>query len=261
MNPVIKNVSIGGLTIGVAVFLSSILGTGYSGGILEHIEDVVTGTKTVPVVTLNAPNWEFGLSIIPPVITSVSTSSNPNATSGLASSTPYVFEIAALDGVGTTSLISSTTIMTDASTTQTKPENIILNWTPVNGATGYAIFFATSTTVSSSGLSQYFYATTSGTYDFSTSTGSLAGSYTRQTSTAYSELINPSGTDIFNDNLNTSTSSLPASTTAVQINGTAVISASATTTACESDTAGAIFFNSTSKNEWGCNGSVWTKIF
>jgi hypothetical protein len=251
---------IGGAAVSVVVFLTGVIGANYSGAFFTHLAEVVNGSNTQTVVALNAPNWASGISMMPPVISSIATSSNPTAASGLASSTPYIFEVAALDGTGTTTLVTPTTITTDASNTQPLPEDINIKWALVNGATGYAIFFGTSTTIGN-GLTQYFLATTSGQYTFSTSSGSLAGSYTKNDTTAFSELLNPNGTDIFNDNLNGATSTRAASTTAVQVNGTAVITAPATTTACESDTAGAIFYNGANSHEWGCNGTAWQKIF
>jgi len=247
--------------LSVPVLATGVLAANYGSPFLTHLVDVINGSQTNTVVVTNAPNFSFALPITPPIISSIATSSNGSAASGLASSTPYIFEVAALDGSGTTTLINSATITTDASTTQNSPEDIILKWTPENGAMGYAIYFGTSTTIDVGGLAQYFLATTSGQYTFATSTNSLAGSYTNNDTTAFSEILNPAGSDIFNDNLNSATSSRPASTTAVQINGTAVITASGTTTACEADTAGAIFYNAANSHEWGCNGSVWTKIF
>ena len=261
MNQTTKTVTVGGVAVAVAVFISSIIGSGYQGGILSHIDDVINGKNTQPVVSLNAPNWESGLFMQSPLITSIATSSHANAASGLASSTSYTFGIAALDSYGTTTLISFATQATDASTTQPRPEDIILKWNAVPGATGYAIFFGTTTTQNSANLTQYFLATTSGQYDFSTSTGSIAGSYTKSNTTAYENLLNPAGPSWFNSGLTSATSTAPASTTALQVNGTAVFSASATTTACETDTTGAIFFNTSNGHEWGCNGSTWTKIF
>jgi hypothetical protein len=263
MTPLLKSVSIGvgGIAVSVLVYFGAITGGSYQGSILTHLVDLIQGSVTQTTVAVNSPAWSMGIPMQPPIISSVATSSNGSATSGLASSTPYVFQVAAIDSNGgTTTLGLSATITTDASTTQSSPEDLVLKWTPVNGATGYAIFFGTSTAVGS-GLTQYFYATTSGQFTFSTSTGSLPGSFTINDSTAFSELINPLGTEVFNDSINNATSSRPASTTAMQINGTAVMSASATTTACESDTAGAVFFNTANKHEWGCDGTTWNKIF
>jgi hypothetical protein len=259
MSPFLRTgtIGLGGIAATVAIYFSAILGSNYQGLILTHLADIVNTPNTTAVMATNAPNWEIGLPVASPIISSVATSSNRTAASGLASSTTYYFEVDALDGSGTTTAISTTSIATDASSTQTLPEDINLFWSTVNGATGYAIFFSTSTP----SYNQYFLATTSGQYTFATSTGSKIGSYTKADTTAFSEVLSPMGTDIFNDNLNGATSSLAASTTAVQINGTAVITASATTTACESDTAGAIFFNTSNSHEWGCTGLLWTKIF
>jgi hypothetical protein len=260
MNPFFLNKTVGALTVSIAVFLTSVTGASYPGAILDHLANVVNGSQTQPVASLNAPNWQFGLSMTPPLITSIATTSG-SVTAGLASSTPYTFAVAALDGTGTTTLISLSSMTTDASNTQNVPEQMIVKWLPVNGATGYAVFFSTSTTVSNADMKQYFYATTSGQFTFSTSTGSLAGTYSKDDTTAFSELLSPASSDIFNDNINAATSSVAASTTALQVNGTTVITASATTTACESDTAGAIFWNTANSHEWGCNGTTWKLIF
>lgn len=264
MNPLLRNIAIavGAPIVTVAIYFSSVIAPNYQGAILTHLADVINGQNTQTVVATNAPNWEMGIPVMSPIVSSVASSSNPTgAASGLASSTPYTFAVAALDGTGTTTIISTGQFTTDASTTQNKPENITIKWTPVNGATGYAVYFGTTTSPLTSGLNQYFMATTSGQYTFSTSTGSLAGSYTKADTTAFSEVLSPNSPDIFNDNIGSATSSPAASTTAVQINGTVDAIAGATTTACEADTAGVIFFNLTSHTEWGCNGTAWTKIF
>lgn len=263
MNPLLRigTIGLGGITATIAIFFSSVIGPNYQGLILNHLADIVNGNNTTSIVSTNAPNWEVGLPMPSPVFSSVASSSNGSAASGLASSTPYTFEIAALDGSGTTTIFTSSTFTTDASNTQQYPEDIVLKWGAVNGAAGYAIYFGTTTTVPSTGLSQYFFATTSNQYTFSTSTGSLSGSYTKNDTTAFSEVLNPLGADIFNDNINISTSSKVASTTGLQVNGDAAIVSQATTTACEADTAGVIFFNLSNKRDWGCNGTTWTAIF
>jgi hypothetical protein len=261
MQPWLRNITIGlgGSAVTVAIYFSSILGSQYQGAILSHLEDIINGTNTTVAVSLNAPNWGFGIPIPTPQLSSIATSSNPTAASGLASSTPYTFAVVALDGTGTTTLSNPLTITTDASNTQPLPEDIQVKWANVNGATGYAIFFATSSNATK--FTQYFLATTSTQYTFATSTGSIAGSYTRNTTTAFTELLNPNGPDIFNDNTPNATSSIAASTTALQVGGTVDATASATTTACESDTAGSVFFNQANKHEWGCDGTTWNKIF
>lgn len=262
MNPVTKNISIGigSTVVAVLIYLAGgATAANYGGAILTHLVDIVRGSQTSTAVVLNAPAWSFGIPIPTPIATSAATTSYANATSGLASSTPYSFVVAALDGTGTTTISNALTITTDASTTQPKPETINIAWGAVNGATGYAIFFATSSAPTS--YSQYFLATTTGTYNFATSTGSIAGTNTLTVGTAFTELLNPNGPDVFNDNASSATSSVAASTTVAQFGGIINASASATTSACESDTAGAIFYNTANSHEWGCNGTAWTKIF
>lgn len=241
----------------VPVFAFGVIGANYNSPFLNHLADIVNGSSTQVVASLNAPNWGYGIPIQSPSITTVASSSFSSAASGLASSTLYYFAVAAVDGNGTTTIASTASFMTDASTTQARPEVINLSWNPVNGATGYAIYFSTTTPT----LDQYFLATSSNQYAFATSTGSKAGSYTKTDTTAFSELLTPSGPDIFNDNTPLATSSIAASTTAAQFGGTIDATASATTTACEADTAGAVFFNTSNSHEWGCNGTTWTKIF
>jgi hypothetical protein len=112
----------------------------------------------------------------------------------------------------------------------------------------------------SSTLTQYFYATTSGKYLFTTSTGSLSGSYTKSDTTAFSTLINPLGPSFVEGANGTATSSI-ASTTAFEVNGNFRAQSNGTTTACYSQTAGVVFYNTANSHESGCNGSAWVKMF
>lgn len=249
-----------GKILTIPVLASAIIGSAYAqySPFTFHLTDVILGQNTTTVAAANAPNWGIGIPIAQPVVSSIATSSYGSAASGLASSTTYYFAIAAIAGNGTTTLSSGVTMTTDASTTQTNPEVVNLKWNALNGATGYAIYFSTTTPL----YNQYFLATTTGAYDFSTSTGSIGGTDVNTDSTAFSELINPNGPDIFNDSINISTSTVAASTTVIQANGTIDAVANGTTTACESDTVGSIFYNLANNHLWGCgSGGTWTKIY
>jgi hypothetical protein len=266
MNPFLKNLSIGlgGAAVTVAIYFTAITGASYPSALLNHLEDIIQGSQTRAVVSLNAPNWGEGIPLATPQVSTIATSSNPTAASGLASSTPYTFAVAALDGEGTTTLSSPVTITTDASNTQTLPENVNLTWPAVTGAQGYAIFFATSSTATT--FSQYFLATsTSGVpnsqYTFATSTNSIAGSYTRNTSTAFSLRLLPGSNSFINTGSVGVGTSTPASSTPMDVNGYMRASRPATSTACEADTAGVMFYNAANQHEWGCNGTAWTKIY
>ena len=264
MNPVIKTLSIGigGAVIGVAIYFGATGATtapNYSSAILTHLVDIVNGKTTVTAVVLNAPNWSFAEPQFTPISSSIATSSYKDATSGLASSTTWFFGVAALDVSGTTTISDIKTITTDASTTQTKPEVINYSWTPVIGASGYAVYFSTTTPK----LNQYFYATTTGQFMFSTSTGSLSGSNTQTDTTAFSTWFNPIGPDYVNGGNGTATTSPVASTTAFQVNGAiAVISQSTTTPNCQQSNNGQMFYNVSNSHLWLCQGAgpAWTLI-
>src|SRR5690242_19480502 len=118
MTPLIKNVSIGagGVAVAVAIYLvGGASANKYSGAILTHLVDIVQGNSTKTVLALNAPAWALGEPLSAAINSSIATSSLANATSGLASSTPYTFQIAALDGQGTTTLGEAQTVTTDPS--------------------------------------------------------------------------------------------------------------------------------------------------
>jgi hypothetical protein len=266
MNPLIKNVSIGvgGIVVAVAVYFGAVTAGNYQGAILHHLVDIIQGSNTRTIVALNAPNWGSGQLLATPTITAVATSSNSSAASGLASSTPYIFAIAALDRDGTTTISATATITTDASTTQNSPEDITVTWPSVTGAQGYAIYFATSSTATA--FSQYFLAsTTNGVpntqFTFSTSTGSLSGSNTQVDTTAFANRVLPGSNSYFNGGPFGFGTSTPASSTPVDVNGYVRASRPATSTECYAATAGVVFYNAANQHEWGCNGTAWVKIF
>lgn len=66
------------------------------------------------------------------------------------------------------------------------------------------------------------------------------------------------GTGTFGLGVSTST---VASSTAVDGWGYLRVQLNATSTNCESDTSGVMFYNVSNAHEWGCNGTTWTKIF
>ena len=237
----------------VAVFGSAVIGVNYQGVILSHLADIVNGNITNTVSSLNAPNWGYGIPLATPAAIASATTTGGT----MASSTSEYFSVSALDGFGTTTISNTVTSTTDASSTGLGAEAYEITWSPVPGSSGYAVFFGISPTA----LNNYFYATTSGAYYMaSTTSGALTGSYTKSDTTAFSVLLNPNGPDYINGN-STATTSVAATSTAMQVNGNFVVSAPATTTNCYAGTAGSIFYNTSNSHEWGCNGTAWTKIF
>jgi hypothetical protein len=241
----------------VPLFGAPIIGTSYPSPFLTHLVDITDGTQTLTDMSGNAPNWGFAVPL-PQVVGVASATSTDSGT--VASSTTFSFAVAALDQLGTTTLSSVTTITTDASTSPN--EEIQVSWTPVAGAQAYAIFFATGTVSTASGLNQYFLATSTVGYTFATSTGSKTGSYTKSDTTAFADLIQPNGVSYLEGDNGTATGSpIAASGTALEINGGLRVTEVGTTTSCDAQTAGTIIFNTRNSHLAGCNGTNWVIIF
>src|ERR1700682_5078246 len=188
MTPLLRTTALGV----VSIFFTAVIGTSSTFPILDHIANIVQGSNTRTLVALNAPNWGFGQPLATPAIATIATTTGGT----LASSTPISFEIAALDGDGTTTVSLPTSLTTDAAGTL-GAEAINLSWSPVAGGQGYAIYVSTTTPAN---YNVYWLATsTSGTFTYtSTSTGALTGSYTKEDTTAFSTRILPGSNSFFN---------------------------------------------------------------
>jgi len=151
--------------------------------VLQTLTAIVNGNQTTYSVDNANPLWAIGIPMQSPIITSAATSTGGS----LASSTVYRFEVDATDNFGSTTpsaeLDAASTIF-GTTTTQ-----ILVSWYQPTNSTGSRVYFATGTNA----FSQYFAATTSGQYNFSTTTSALTGSPVTQT-TAYSARFNPLGT-------------------------------------------------------------------
>jgi hypothetical protein len=243
--------------LSIPVFGSAVIGASYFSAVLHHLTDVAHGTQTSTDVSVNAPNWASGAPLVTPIATTVASSSYTSAASGLASSTRFAFEIAAIDANGTTTLSNSLAYTTDASNTQSAPEVLNISWTPVQGATGYAIFISSTTP---DNFGQFFYATTSSTFYFATTSTATGGTYTNTDTTAYSTLINPLAPSYINGGNGTATSTTIASTTALQVNGNFSAVSQGTTTACLAGNNGVVFYNLANNVLWLCKNGTWTAI-
>src|SRR5205807_2177446 len=93
----IKSVTSLAALLSIPIFGSAVIGNSYSSPILHHLVDIVNGSNTQTVSSLNAPNWAGGIPLYQPTISSVSTTTGGTLTSG----TQYYFEVAALDNTGT----------------------------------------------------------------------------------------------------------------------------------------------------------------
>jgi len=240
----------------VSVLGVSTIGTSYTSPFLEHLVDIVEGTTTNTDISANAPNWGYGVPL--PQVQPIGAATSSIGT--LASSTKYSFEVFALDQLGTTTPSTIFYGTTDASSTLNPAESLLLSWTPVAGAQGYQIAFATGTVSTASSFNQCFYATTTSSYEFATSTGSTACSYSKSDTTAFADLLQPNGVSYIEGDNGTATNTV-ATSTQFEVNGAARFTETSTTTSCDAQTAGAVFYNTANSHEWGCNGTNWTKIF
>lgn len=122
----------------------------------------IGGTQIVPIY----PTWSVNIPLSQPTNFAAASSTSPGGSLS-TSSAPIYFEVVAINSTGTT------TVSTELSTTtKTGSSRIHFSWTAVPGATGYAIFYSTTTPGAENA---YQLATTSNQYDFtSTSSPSYA---------------------------------------------------------------------------------------
>ena len=243
--------------LSIPVYGSPIIGVNYSSPILTHLADIVSGINTNSDIETNAPNWGYGVPLQQVVGVSAAISTDSGT---VASSTTYSFSVSALDQSGTTTVGTPVTITTGAAGGAN--EEIQLTWVPVAGAQGYAVFFGQGTQTSAAGLTSYYLATSSSGYTFSTSTNALSGSYTKTDTTAFADLLQPFGPSyIAGDNGTATGTPVAASSTALELNGGFRSTEVGTTSSCDTQTAGTMFYNTANSHEWGCNGSTWIKVF
>lgn len=124
---------------------------------------LVFGARTAaPVLTGLFTSSTLSIALTPPTI---SLGSNGTTTGSVTAGT-VAFAVTALDGVGES--VPGNAVATSSVNTA---HGYIISWSPVVGATSYRIYFATSTGSVTSGYVQYFTATTSSQFAF-TSTSS-----------------------------------------------------------------------------------------
>lgn len=119
----------------------------------------IGGTQIMPLY----PTWSINIPLSFPGNFSAASSTTGGSLS--TSSSPIYFMVSALNSTGTTT--PSTELST---TTSTGSSRIHFSWTPVPGATGYAVFYSTTTPGAENA---YQIASTTNQYDF-TSTSSPA---------------------------------------------------------------------------------------
>lgn len=122
----------------------------------------ISGTQITPIF----PSWSINIPLAPPSNFRAASSTSPGGSLS-TSTTPLYFRVAAINGTGTTTVSSEI-----ATTTRTGSSRIHFSWTPVPGATGYAIFYSTTTP---GAQNAYQLATTTNQYDFTSTSSPLYG--------------------------------------------------------------------------------------
>lgn len=158
-----------------------------------------SNTQIIPVF----PSWSVNIPLSPPVSFAAASSTSPGGS--LATSTaPIYFVVAAINGTGTTTVSNQI-----STTTRTGSSRIHLSWTASPGATGYAIFYSTTTP---NALNAYQMATTTNQYDF-TSTSSPKYATPPGFPTAFSVQLSNSATPVVINGL--SSSAIATTTSAI----------------------------------------------
>jgi len=121
----------------------------------------IGGTVIVP----QFPSWSVNVPLSPP--TNFAAASSTTGGSLTVSNTPIYFTVAATNGTGTT------TVSTELSTTtSTGSSRVHFSWTTVPGASAYFVYFSTTTPGAENA---YFKATTTTSYDFTSTSTPLFG--------------------------------------------------------------------------------------
>ena len=132
----------------------------------------------VPTVRLDVggSTRTYGLNSLP-LTTPGAITSVVSATGGTLAANTYFFRVVAIDNLGGTTLPGTETagIVTTGSTSK-----INLSWTPINGADGYRVYFGNT----SGGQNAYFI-TSDNSFEFTTTTGSTAGTVPTSNNSGY----------------------------------------------------------------------------
>lgn len=231
----------------------------------QHIEGFAVGIALIaaipflafaartatPLVTSLFPSNLVYVNMAPPV---VSLPTAPGSGSLTAGGTIY-FLVTALDGQGETTggnYVGTTTIASSA---------LQLTWPAVNGATGYRVYYSTSTPAVGPQFLQYDAATSTGSvpnlYFTMTATSSPTAYVATQptSNTAYGVKLNSTGSSyIVGGSLGISTSS-PAM--ALDVASGTMRAYSVSTSSCAAVNDGAIFYNAKDFHLYVCEQTVW----
>lgn len=209
---------------------------------------VFAARTATPLVSSLFPSNLVYVNMAPP---SVSLPTAPGTGSITAGGTLY-FQVTALDGQGESTganLVGTTTVASSA---------LQLTWAAVTGATGYRVYFSTSTPQA---LTQYFSATSSANLYYtmtSTSSPVYVPSGQPTSNSAYGVKLNSTGSSyLLGGNVGIATS-VPAM--ALDVASGTMRAYSVSTSTCAAVNDGAVFYNATDKHLYVCEAATWQLI-
>jgi len=204
-----------------------------------------------PLVSSLFPSNLVYVNMAPP---QVSLPTAPGTGSITAGGTLY-FAVTALDGQGESvngNVVGTTTVGSSA---------LQLTWPAVTGATGYRVYFSTSTPLA---LTQYFSATSTGSVPnaYYTMTSTTSPTYiptgVPTSNTAYGVKFNSTGASYLKGGFFGISTSSPAM--ALDVASGTMRAYSVSTTTCAAVNDGAIFYNATDKHLYVCESNTWQII-
>lgn len=189
-------------------------------------QTLIGGSYVVPTAT----SLSYATQLNSPTVTAPTAPSSGSLTAG-----PLQIEIAAVSATGTS------TPSSEIATTSIASGALYFSWAPVPGATGYALYFGTSTPGSE------------GAFFMATSTsGAPNTNYTlTSTSSPTYYAIPAQGSGYY--------SAFGSASTTIDTGGLIRSSTSATTT-CNAAATGAMFYNPVSDLLWLCKAGGWTVV-
>jgi hypothetical protein len=212
------------IALAVAIPFCTFAGSSFSYAVFQQL---LVGNYIVPTVTSNA----YATELQQPSVTSTA------STTGTLSGGKLYLEVVATTVTGTSSPSA------EIATTTSVNENVNIVWSPIPGATGYAVYFGTSTP----GSEQSYFA--------ATSTAGVVNTQYSLTSTTSPTYNTPSlnGTGYY--------ASIGSGTSSIAVSGQIQVTSNATTT-CSTALNGAIFYSTANSHLWLCTGSgpAWTVI-
>jgi hypothetical protein len=218
-----------GLTVGVALVAGSGIASAATSFTYQTFQKLIGTNNVVPI----SPSYSYATQLQQPSVTAASSTPGGSLTGGR-----IVAEVVATTPFGTSSPSAEIATTTNPST------SLQLSWPTIPGATGYAVYFGTTTP----GSEQAYLVATS-------TNGAVNTYYTLTSTTSPNYDVRPHINTGFYTQLGSASSSIATA-------GNIQTSAAATTTSCTAALNGSIFYNTANAHLWLCTGAgpTWALI-